>query len=128
MKQIRYPDGMRYPDFDRTKGKQNADRVDQADSRKSPRRRFPAKPSKTKGFKGSFKRKPKSVKQVEVTSNDPGPSQSETEVDPEVQQDSSSDDEGDHNVKLAVNFGAITITPPPSPPQEALKECSDCFD
>jgi hypothetical protein len=128
LKQIRYPDGMRYPDFDRTKGKQNADRVDQADSRKSPRRRFPAKPSKTKGFKGSFKRKPKSVKQVEVTSNDPGPSQSETEVDPEVQQDSSSDDEGDHNVKLAVNFGAITITPPPSPPQEALKECSDCFD
>ena len=122
--QIRYPVGLRYPDFDRTKGKQKADRVDQ--SGKSPgRRRFPAKPSKSKG---SFKRKPKSVKQVEMTSNDPGPS--EPEPDPVNQDESSSDDDdGNHNASLAIDFGSIVITPPPSPPDHtAQEECLECSD
>ena len=124
LKQIRYPGGLRYPDFDRTKGKQKADRVDQ--SGKSPgRRRFPAKPSKSKG---SFKPKPKSVKQVEMTSNDPGPS--EPEPDPVNQDESSSnDDDGNHNASLAIDFGSIVITPPPSPPHHtAQEECLECSD
>ena len=128
LKQIRYPNGLHYPDFDRTKGKQIADRVD--DSRKSPRpRRFPAKPVKNKGVR-------KSAKQVEVapepyfSSNDPGPStELETESQVHQTQDSSDSDDGaDHNVQLAVDFGAIMITPPPSPPEMAQKECLACSD